>query len=275
MRYSELFSHSTALLNSKSKELEIQILIEAAFHLSRTEFWIRKNDTITDLSGLRRFYRYRARRLRKEPIAYILKKKEFYGRTFRVNPNVLIPRAETEILVEAAVRRIDSPVEILDIGAGSGIISIILAIETGSAITAVEKSRRAMYVLKRNIASHGVMDRVIPFRANLFPPLKKPFDMIVSNPPYVPMNEWKQLEPGVRDYEPKMALVAGEDGLLYIREIIRRADDFLKPGGTLVLEFGCGQAGKVRTLLKDAGFHDIEIIDDYSRIPRVAVGKKR
>ena len=225
------------------------------------------------MSGLRRFYRYRARRLKREPIAYILKKKEFYGRTFRVNPNVLIPRAETEILVEEAVRRINSPVEILDIGAGSGIISIILAIETNSTITAVEKSRSAMYVLKRNISSHKVKDRVIPLRANLFPPLQKRYDMIVSNPPYVPENEWEQLEPGVKDYEPKMALAAGEDGLLYIREIIRRAGEFLKPGGTLALEFGYGQDEKVRTLLEDAGFHDIEIIDDYSHIPRVAAAK--
>lgn len=273
MRYSDLFSYSVACLDSKSKELETQILIEDAFNLSRTEFWIKKNDTITDMTGLRLFYRHRARRLEKEPIAYILKRKEFYGRTFRVNRGVLIPRAETEILVEAAIKRLGSPSEILDIGAGSGIISIILALETGSTVSALEKSRRAIYVLKRNIAAHGVKDRVINLQANLFPPGKRRFDMIVSNPPYVPEGEWRKLEPGVRDFEPKMALVAGNDGLLYIREIIRRAGDYLKPGGTLALEFGYGQNERVRALLEDAGFHDIEIIEDYSHIPRVAVGK--
>jgi len=241
MNYSDLFSRSMALLNSKNKGLDIQLLIESAFGLSRTDFWIKKNDTITDLAALRKFYRYRARRLKKEPIAYILKKRDFYGLTFYVDKNVLIPRPETEILVEKAAELLKTPSEILDIGTGSGIIAITLAKETGAAATAVENSKKALKVLEKNITLHDVGDRVFPLCADLFPPTGKQFDMIVSNPPYIPEKEWRELEPGVKDFEPKAALAAGDDGLIFIRRIIRHAGDNLKPGGTLLMGSGCNR----------------------------------
>jgi release factor glutamine methyltransferase len=273
MNYSDLFFRSMALLDSTNKGLDIQLLMEAAFGLSRTEFWIKKNEEITDHKALRKFYRYRTRRLKKEPIAYIIKKRDFYGLTFYVDKNVLIPRPETEILVEKAAGLLTAPSEILDIGAGSGIISITLAKETGSTVTAVENCKKALKVLKRNITLHNVKDRVVPLCADLFPSPGRRFDMIVSNPPYIPESEWRELEPGVRDFEPKVALAAGDDGLDVIRRIIEHAGDYLKPGGILLMEIGYNQRDRVKVLLEEAGFCSVEFVNDFSQIPRVAVGK--
>ncbi len=275
MNYSDLFSRSMALLDSTNKGLDIQLLMEAAFGLSRTDFWIKKNERVTDPTALRKFYRYRARRLRKEPIAYILKKRDFYGLTFYVDKNVLIPRPETEILVENAAASIKAPSEILDIGAGSGIISITLAKETGATVTAVENSKNALKVLEKNITLHDVKDRVFPLCVDLFPRKGKLFDMVVSNPPYIPEKEWRELEPGVKDFEPKAALAAGDDGLIVIRRIIEQAGDYLKPGGALLMEMGYNQKDQVESLLNEAGFSNIDFLNDYNQIPRVAFSLRR
>jgi release factor glutamine methyltransferase len=273
MRFSNLFSNSLKKFQNEDKALDIQLLMEAAFKFTREESWIKKNETINDNTALRKFYRYRHRLINNEPIAYILKKKEFYGETFYINKNVLVPRPETEILVEKAIELIDKPGEVLDIGTGSGIIAILLAKRTGSKVTAVEKSEKALYILKKNIALHGVGDKVIPICADLFPPEPKRFDMIVSNPPYIPEAEWRELDPMVRDYEPKEALAAGGDGLAIIRRIVKQAGDYLKPGGKLLMEIGYNQKQQVEILLKEAGFSDINFYNDYNHIPRVVSGK--
>ena len=273
MRYSELFSHSLNLFEDRSKALDLQMLMEAAFNLTRTEFWIKKNEKITDKAALQKFYRYRKRLLRKEPTAYILGKKEFYGETFYIDKSALIPRPETEILVEHAIRSIKRPSEVLDIGAGSGIISILLAKHTEAAITAVENSRKALRVLKKNIALHKVGDRVTPLGADLFPLPGKKFYMIVSNPPYVSESEWRELDPTVRDYEPKIALTAGEDGLAIIRQIIESSPLYLEPWGKLLIEIGYNQKKQVKNILAETGFSSIDFFNDYSDIPRVAFGE--
>ncbi len=275
MRYSDLFSNSLKKFKDKDKALDIQVLTEAVFNLTRTEFWTRKNETIKEGTALRKFYRYRARLLKNEPIAYILKKKEFYHLTFYVDKNVLIPRPETEILVEKAIRFIKAPAEILDIGAGSGNIAILLAKHTGSTVTAIENSKKALYVLKKNIKMFNAGDRVIPVYADLFPPAGKKFDIIVSNPPYIPEAEWRELDPTVRDYEPRAALVAGEDGMAVIRRITAKAKDYLKPGGKLLMETGYNQKQRVSSLLKEAEFSNIEFFNDYSHIPRVAAAQAK
>jgi release factor glutamine methyltransferase len=270
--YSELFSKSLKKFKDKDKSLDLQILLEFAFNLTREQSWIKKNEKITDNVGLKKFYRYRKRLLQNEPIAYILKQKEFYGETFYINKNVLIPRPETEILVEHAIENINKkPANILDIGSGSGIIAILLAKLTGSTVTAVEKSRKAFYVLKKNIALHGVTGKVIPVYGDLFPAAANGFDMIVSNPPYVSEAEWQELAPGVKNHEPKEALEADEDGLLIIRRIIDGADYFLKPGGKLLMEIGYNQEASVRKILEASQFSRVEFFNDYSSIPRVVL----
>ncbi len=275
MLYANLFSNSLKKCKDKDKALDIQVLIEAAFNLTRTEFWTRKNETIKerDRTALRKFYRYRFRLLKNEPIAYILKKKEFYGETFFINKNVLIPRPETEILVEKAIQLIKTPAEILDIGAGSGIIGILLAKHTDSTITAIENSKKALYVLKKNIIMHNSGNRVFPVCAELFPSQEKKFDMIISNPPYISETEWGELDPTVRDYEPKAALVADEEGMAIIRQIIEKTRTYLKPGGKLLMEIGYNQKQRVNDLLKKAEFSNIEFFNDYSHIPRVALAQ--
>ena len=257
-------------MQDKDKSLDLQVLMEFAFNLTREQSWIKRNEKVTDNIGLRKFYRYRKRLVQNEPIAYILKQKEFYGETFFINKNVLIPRPETEILVEHAIGLIKEPANILDIGSGSGVIAVLLAKLTGSTVTAVEKSRGAFDVLKKNIALHGVTGKVTPVYGDLFPAANG-FDMIVSNPPYVSEAEWQELTPNVKDHEPKEALVAGEDGLLIIRRIINGADYYLKPGGKLLMEIGYKQEASAREILAASKFSQVEFFNDYSGIPRVVV----
>jgi release factor glutamine methyltransferase len=272
--YSELFSKSLKKFKDKDKSLDLQILIEFAFNLTREQFWIKKNEEITDKTGLRKFYRYRKRLLQDEPIAYILKRKEFYGENFYINKNVLIPRPETEILVEHAIESINKkPANILEIGSGSGVIAILLAKLTGSTVTAVEKSRRAFNVLKKNIALHGVTGKVTPVCGDLFPTAAAGFDLIVSNPPYGSEAEWQELAPNVKDHEPKEAVVAGEDGLLIIRRIVDGADYYLNPGGKLLIEIGYKQAASVRKILEASKFSQVEFFKDYSGIPRIVLAQ--
>jgi release factor glutamine methyltransferase len=280
VRLSNLFYNSLHRFKDKdhkNRALEVQVLIEAAFKITREQFWIGKNQTISAGVELRTFYRYVNRRLKGEPIAYILGKKEFYGETFYVNQNVLIPRPETEILVEQAIQLANDlpggPLEILDIGAGSGNISILLARHTGANVTAVDTSEKALYVLKKNLRFHRMADRVRVVRADLFPPScgEGCFDMIVSNPPYVPEGEWQKLESSVRDYEPEIALVGGEDGLEVIRPIVEKAPGFLKPRGKLLMEIGYNLYEPVKQIFTGSGFSSFQFIKDYNQVYRVVI----
>lgn len=281
MRYSELFSRSLRELNNSTRALEVQLLVERAFNLTRQRFWIDKDTEITDKKALKTFHRFFRRLLNHEPAAYILREKEFYGERFYVDKGVLIPRPETELLVETCIGKIEAipsdtvdPLHVVDIGAGSGIIAIMLAKRTRARLTAVELSSSARRVLRRNIRLHGVEDRVWIGRqlADLFPGDR--FDLIVSNPPYIPLAEWRQLDPTVKKHEPKMALVSGKDGLQMIRYLAAQAPRYLKPGGWLLMEIGYNQKKAVREILENEGFTAFEFIDDYSRIPRVVTVQK-
>ena len=279
MLYSELFYSSLRKFkdNAEDKRPGIEILLREAFNLSKTDYWIRKNESVRDKSALRRFYRWRSRLFKGEPLAYITGKKESFSRDFFLNRNVLIPRPETEILIEEAIASLkerENPVDVLDIGTGSGIIAINIAIETGARVAAVDKSRPALYVLKKNIDSYKLRDNVIPVCADLFPGRYKskrgPFDLIVSNPPYVSEKEWAELPVSIKHYEPKGALIAAEDGFAVIRRIAARAKDYLKPGGRILLEIGHGQSANTAKILREAGFFKVEFVNDYSHIRRVA-----
>lgn len=278
MLYAELYNSSLRKFKNQAnnKRLDIEVLIREAFHFSRTDYWTRKNAAVTDKKALGRFYSWRTRLLKGEPLAYITGEKESFSRDFYVNRSVLIPRPETEILIEEAVSRIKEkkpPVEVIDIGTGSGIIAINIALETAARVIAVDKSQGALTVLKKNIALHKVEDRVIPACADLFPIGRKdkkgPFDFIVSNPPYVSEEEWQELPVGIKDYEPKAALVAAEGGVEIIRRIAEKAEEYLKPGGEILLEFGYGQKEKVKELFGAAGFSNLEFFHDYNNIPRI------
>jgi release factor glutamine methyltransferase len=211
-----------------------------------------------------------ARRAAGEPVAYILGRKEFYGLELAVNPAVLIPRPETELLVELALTHDFSSV--VDLGTGSGAIALALKRHRPAArVAAVEASAAALVVAQRNAARYGLE---IDFRHGrwLEPLAGERFDLIVSNPPYVAVGD-PHLE--ALRYEPQGALVAGRDGLDAIREIVRAAPAHLRPGGRLLLEHGAGQDGAVRALLSAAGLEEAATWPDLAGIPRVSGGKRQ
>ncbi len=218
------------------------------------------------------------RRLANEPIQYILGKQEFYGLDFRVTSAVLIPRPETEHLVEAVLQLLprDRPLEILDVGTGSGILAVTLAYHLPHAvITAVDISVDAIAVARKNAETHHVVDRirfvVSDLLSTLEPKLER-FDAIVSNPPYVAETDRASLSPEVRDYEPATALFAGETGLDIYRRLIPEARNALKPNGLLALEIGQGQRDEIAGLLRD--WHDVSFLNDLQQIPRVALARR-
>jgi release factor glutamine methyltransferase len=213
------------------------------------------------------------RRLAKEPLAYIVGSKEFWSLRFAVNPECLIPRPETEHLVEEAIRigkDLKPPLRILEIGQGCGAVAIALATELGEAeIVATDISPEACNLAQENAERHGVGGRIRFVRGDLLPRGEGPFGLICSNPPYIPTAEVLQLALEVRDYEPLTALDGGEDGLRFFRRIAQGALEFLMAGGWLLLEMGQGQAPQVATILQEQGFQQIGLIPDLAGVKRV------
>jgi release factor glutamine methyltransferase len=227
--------------------------------------------------GAVRYYALIERRLAGEPIQYITGETEFYGLPFRVNRSVLIPRPETEHLVErviALAAYFERP-RILDVGTGSGAIAVALAHRLPAAqISAVDVSAAALVVARENAAKNGVGDRIRFLDGDLLAPVAgERFEIVVSNPPYVADGDRDSLAVEVRDYEPSLALFAGS-GLEVFRRLIPSAHAALVPGGFLALEIGRGQDAAVAGLLADSGFEQIEFGADLQRIPRVASGRR-
>jgi len=217
-----------------------------------------------------------ARRITREPLAYILGHREFYSLDFEVTRDVLIPRPQTETLVEVALRCIGNrPVRALDIGTGSGAITVAIAVNASNAeILATDISSAALEVARRNAARNKVTDRVRFVCSPVFPPDGGTFDIVVSNPPYIVHDEIDLLEPEVRDFEPRIALDGGPDGLDFYRRIAADAPQRLVAGGLLALEVGAGQDRAVREILDRAGMRDIECTKDLDGIPRVVTARR-
>jgi release factor glutamine methyltransferase len=218
------------------------------------------------------------RRCKGEPIQYIIGEQEFYGLPFCVTPDVLIPRPETEHLVEKVIGL--SPLfrkpRIVDVGTGSGAIAIALAHEWPDAlITATDVSPSALDLARRNAERIGFADRIWFIQGDLLVPVEgERFDIVVSNPPYVATADRDSLSVEVREHEPALALFAGNDGLDVYRRLIPAAFDALEPGGFLVLEIGYGQSAAVADLMANAGFTRIKFVPDLQGIARVACGQR-
>ena len=267
-------NHGTALLAGLSTaRRDAELLLVRVLGCDRT-FLLTHPEAPLTLKQTALYQSWIARRVRHEPVQYIVGEQEFFGLKFRVTPDVLIPRPETEHLVEAALARTDrdASLRIVDVGTGSGAIAVALAhAPTSAQITALDLSPAALAVARSNAEMNGVSDRVHFAESDLLAAvIGEEFDMIVSNPPYVADSE--ELEAQVREYEPASALFAGAEGLDIYRRLIPQAHASLKPEGWLLLEIGHGQRGALAQLL--AGWGDVSFVADLQRIPRVACARK-
>ena len=274
----ETIEHAAALLApSPTAHRDAELLLLHTARLTKAELLTHPERALSERQS-NHYQAAIARRALHEPVQYITGAQEFYGRPFIVNPLVLIPRPETEHLVEAALALAPKPshirpLRILDIGTGSGILAITLALELPHAtVTATDISAPALAVARQNARSLGA-DHVRFVTSDLFANLEDArFDCILSNPPYVATGEL--LEAQVRDYEPAAALYAGADGLAIYRRLIPEARAHLEPGGHLLLEIGHGQRESIAALLESSAFHRIRFLADLQGIPRVAIAQR-
>lgn len=227
----------------------------------------------------RRFREDVERRASGEPLQYITGVQDFFGREFRVTPDVLIPRPETELLVEAAIEVVGNNPFICDVGTGSGCIAVTLLCELPAArAVAVDKSSPALEIAKLNARNHAVSERIEFAISDCFSALGAKdyqFDLIVSNPPYVSAEVMAGLQREVRDHEPRVALSPGADGLSVIRRLIREAPAFLKDNGYLIMEIGFDQSEAAKDLVQESVWHLREIKPDLQGIPRIVVLQNR
>lgn len=250
----------------ETADLDARLLIMAATGFSHTEMIARGNE-VCALEAQDLIAQYSERRLRGEPVDHILGYREFYGRRFKINKDVLSPRPETEMLIDAALTIIGSKPEarILDLGTGSGaIVTSILAEAHHVQAIAVDMSAAALSVARENAKVHGVDKRVVFLEGSWFGPVQDRFDIILSNPPYITNAAMEELANEVSEFDPDLALRGGEDGVTAYRAIISDAPDYLKPEGTLLLEIGYDQAQSVCELLQGPHFASISIVKDLS-----------
>ncbi|MDH5667723.1 MAG: peptide chain release factor N(5)-glutamine methyltransferase [Nitrospira sp.] len=221
-----------------------------------------------------------SRRSAREPLQYILGTQEFCGLEFRVTPAVLIPRPETELLVQEALRVVDFNKEavLIDVGTGSGCVAITLATILGQArVIGVDRSVEALAVARENAERHGVADKVEWVESDLLSSLREhglkgTVEVIVSNPPYIAETDWMGLQPEVREFEPRSALVGGPTGTEYHERLLGESAEFLAPGGTLVMEIGQGQLPAVRKSAEQTGrYEPLRVVKDEAGIDRVVI----
>lgn len=261
----------------ETPRLDAELLLAHVLGRDRTFLFAHPHDPL-DPEEAARFAALVRRREAREPLPHLLGRWEFLGMSFEVSPAVLIPRPETETLVEAAAARVLPGARVLDVGAGSGCISIGLATRVPDArVVALEPSPEAAEVSRRNAAALGVGNRVRVIEG-AFPGAARslgPLDAVVSNPPYIPSAEVDCLEPELRRYEPRLALDGGPDGLDLLRSLVSRSPALLRPGGLLAVEVARGQAPQVVELLVGTGAWEApEVIPDLGGIPRVVLARR-
>ena len=257
---------------------EASSLLSFVLEKDRTFLISHAEDPVAD-DSLDRLREFVERRAAGEPLQYIMGVQDFYGREFRVTSDVLIPRPETELLVEAALEvNTSKDALICDVGTGSGCIAVTLLCEMpGARAVAVDKSQPALQIAKLNAAKQAVAERIVFVVSDCFDELDSSeyhFDLIVSNPPYVSESALAGLQREVRDHEPRVALSPGGDGLSVIRRILTGAPAFLKPNGHLLMEIGFDQAEKVRAFIDESVWCLLEVRPDLQCIPRIVVLRK-
>ena len=242
-------------------------------------FLISHAEDLIDEHSLDQFRKVVERRAAGEPLQYITGVQDFFGREFRVTPDVLIPRPETELLVEAALEVVGDAPLICDVGTGSGCIAVTLLCEIITArAVALDKSPEALDIAKFNAEKLGAADRAVFVISDCFESLDSreyQFDLIASNPPYVPAEVVPELQREVRDHEPLVALSPGPDGLSMIRRLLQEAPAFLKQNGHLIMEIGFDQGEKVQSLVDAGVWRLLELRPDLQGIPRIVVLQKK
>jgi len=267
MLVSELIYKGSRFLkknNIPSYMLDVELILSNSLNMSREKLLLSDDFKVKDKIILN-FNKLIARRIKKEPIAYIFKKKEFWSHDFLVDKNTLIPRPETELLIESLVKIYKNKnVFILDIGTGSGciILSILNELKKSQGI-GIDISKKAIEVAEKNALNFNVRGRIKFLKRSLGTFNGYKFDLIVSNPPYICSHEIKNLSDDIKKYEPRLALDGGNDGLDVIKKIIYKSKSILKRKGLLALEIGYGQYRKVSQILKLHGFKDRILIKDY------------
>lgn len=263
--------------------LDAEVLL--AHIIKKDRVWlITHRDEVLDDEQQRAFAEVIRRRTGREPLQHIIGSQEFWGLEFMVTPDVLIPRPETEHIIEAALAIVqdrNSPVRIIDLCTGSGCIAVSLAKELAAArVIATDASEKALAVARENSRRHGVAERIRFLQGDLFRPLEEldlrgQVDILVSNPPYVLAGNLSTLQPEVRDYEPQMALIAGPEGTEIAIRIIRTAPEYLKQNGALIMEMGMGQSeALMRAVAATSAYAGPDILKDLAGINRVIVARK-
>jgi release factor glutamine methyltransferase len=267
----------SAGISANLAALDAEVLARLVLGWDRARFLTDREQTASSVFVLR-YEPLVARRERREPVSYILGTREFWGLDFEVGPDVLIPRPETEMIVEETIALVgkDARPLIVDVGTGSGCLAIALAREIpGARVIATDLSGGALNVARRNAARHGVFDRMAFVETSFLDGIDTPVDVIVSNPPYVPSVSEPGLTPEIRDYEPRVAVYAGEDGSDGLRSVLEGAAAKLVPGGWLIMEFGFGQEMLVSSLVDAAdGIELVRIRHDLQDIPRTVICRK-
>ena len=259
-----------------SPRLDAELLLSHVLGTSRLQLYLRFEMPVfpEHLSAFRELIKKRTAYV---PVSYLTSRKEFFSLEFYVDSRVLIPRPETEVLVEHVLKAQGAPCQLLDIGTGSGAIAISLAVNRPEwEILATDISAEALEVAQKNAVAHKCADRLTFLQGNLFEPLEtlpdSRFDWIVSNPPYVSTKEYPSLPPNVRDHEPEIALLAGVDGHEVIVGILNGALRFLKPGGRVALEIGHNHSQDVQELVQsNSAYSECQVIKDYSSVERVVI----
>lgn len=255
----------------QTPELDAKLLLQHITGYSSAELISKSNDIISVEQSIE-FAGFVERRLTHEPVHRIIGYREFYGRAFLLSDATLIPRPDTETLVEAVVEL--KPASVLEIGTGSGAIAISLAAELPKVeITATDISKDALGTASSNAVAHDVLGRIKFLETDLFEDVAGKFDLIVSNPPYIPSAEIKTLQKEVKVFDPIAALDGGGDGLDFYHAIFRDASAFLKPAGKVCVEIGFGQEDDVSRIAIANGYDNVTVIKDLNQINRVIVGR--
>jgi len=264
---------------SEESHLEAELLLCHALRTDRERLYRRLNDPLAQDEAAT-FRALIERRCAREPTAYITGRREFFGLEFEVTPAALIPRPETETLVETVIqfaneRSADEPPTIVDVGTGCGAIALAVAHSLPHArIVAIDQSPEALALAERNAARHGLTERIEFRQGDLLQPLGRPVDVIAANLPYVTTADWQALPAEIRDYEPRQALDGGEDGLRVIERLLRMAPAWLRPGGALFAEIGDGQVAAASAMAREAlASGEVRLLPDLAGRDRVLVVK--